>query len=135
MMLRIDSTSSVPVYAQIVEHVKRAIASGALPSGAMLPSRRDLALRLEINPLTVLKAYKQLESEGLIEIRQGLGCFVSADLHQAVDDYRYETLIRHIDDLVNDARDFGVPFDQLHKMVSERIELAENGSESEEGNG
>ncbi len=135
MMLRIDSTSSVPVFAQIVEHVKRAIASGALPSGAMLPSRRELALRLEINPLTVLKAYKQLESEGLIEIKQGLGCFVSAEPRQAVDDYRYETLIRHIDDLVNDARDFGFSFDQLQRMVLERIKVAENGSESEDANG
>ncbi len=133
-MLKIDSTSSVPVYAQIVEQVKRAVASGTLKSGDMLPSRRELALKLEINPLTVLKAYKQLEVEGLIEIRQGLGCFVADGQRGAVESYRLQTLTRQIDTLLSDAREFGVSPDRLREMIGERMRHLGDEPPSEDGN-
>lgn len=124
MIFRIDSTSSVPVYAQIVEQVKRAIASGVLIRGETLPSRRELAMELEINPLTVLKAYKELAIEGLLEIKQGLGCFVSASPNPAVDNYRMQTLEKCIEQLISDARAFGIPLSDLDQMVHERIHMA-----------
>ncbi len=125
MIFRIDSTSSVPVYAQIVEQVKRAIASGILLKGGALPSRRELALELEINPLTVLKAYRELAADGLIEIKQGLGCFVAAAAENAVDQYRTESLTKAVGQLVSDARAFGVPLREIEQMLRERIEAAE----------
>ena len=73
MILRIDTTSSTPVYDQIVEQTKRAVASGAIRPGDALPSLREAARTLRINPLTVAKAYKQLEQDGVIETRHGLG--------------------------------------------------------------
>lgn len=124
MIFHIDSASSVPVYAQIIEQVKRAIASGVLVQGEVLPSRRELALKLEINPLTVLKAYKELAAEGLIEIKQGLGCFVMASAGSAVDEYRNQTLVKTMDRLISDARAFGIQLADLEQMVCERIETA-----------
>lgn len=122
MIFHIDSTSSVPVYAQIMEQVKRAIASGVLVKGEMLPSRRELALELEINPLTVLKAYKELSIEGLVEIKQGLGCFVAASPGPAVDKYRVEMLAKTMDQLISDARAFGISLSELKDMIYERID-------------
>jgi GntR family transcriptional regulator len=125
VIFHIDSTSSVPVYAQIVEQVKRAIASGVLQKGEALPSRRELALELEINPLTVLKAYKELEVDGLITIKQGLGCFVTASPDPAVDKYRTRTLTKAMDQLISDARAFGIPLSEIEEMLHERIKSAQ----------
>ncbi|MEN6521761.1 MAG: GntR family transcriptional regulator [Armatimonadota bacterium] len=125
MLFRIDSKSSVPVYAQIIEQVKRAIASGILAKGDVLPSRREMALELEINPMTVLKAYKELETEGLVDIKQGSGCFVSSTPTYALDEYRLCTLSDTIDRLIEDASSFGILPVELERMVRERIESAD----------
>lgn len=129
MIIQIDSTSSVPVYAQIIEQVRKGIASGLLQKGEALPSRRELALELEINPLTVLKAYKELEHEGLIQIKQGLGCFVLASSGPAVDQYRKRTLEKAIDQIVTDARAFGISMSELEDMIYERMKQEDSGEE------
>ncbi len=76
MFLPIDASSGLPVYRQIMEQVRRMIVAGRLPAGEKLPSVRDLAVTLGINPLTVGKAYSELERGGIIEMRRGLGMFV-----------------------------------------------------------
>jgi GntR family transcriptional regulator len=76
MFLPIDPRSGLPVYRQIMEQVRRMIVAGRLPAGEKLPSVRDLAGTLGINPLTVGKAYGELERAGVIEMRRGLGMFV-----------------------------------------------------------
>ena len=121
MILRIDTTSSVPVYAQLVDQVKRAIAVGALKSGDPLPSLRETAVRLRVNPLTVSKAYKQLEAEGLIETRHGLGSFVTTDTAVITDGFRRDVLVRAIDDLLVDSHHLGVTVEDLRRLVEERI--------------
>lgn len=124
MILRIDTTISLPVYAQIVDQIKRAIASGSLTTGDSLPSLRETALKLRINPLTVGKAYKQLEQEGLIETRHGLGSYVSAD-GGATDAFRRESLAREIDNLIIDAFHMGVSPNELKQLFDERAQAAD----------
>ncbi|MBI2843513.1 MAG: GntR family transcriptional regulator [Armatimonadetes bacterium] len=124
MILRIDTTSSIPVYAQIVEQIKRAIASGALRGGETLPSLRDTAIKLRINPLTVSKAYKQLESDGLVETRHGMGSFVTENTETTSDGFRRDVLARAVDALLVDAVHLGVSFDELTKLIEERMEAA-----------
>jgi len=126
LILRIDTESSTPVYAQIVDQIKRAIASGILANGDSLPSLRELALKLRINPLTVNKAYKHLENEGLIETRHGLGSFVAADTRSSTEKFRRETLTRATDDLLVDAFQMGVSFDEVKELLEERIEAAKD---------
>jgi GntR family transcriptional regulator len=77
MFERIDPRSPVPLYAQIAERLRLAIASGELPAGTGLPSVRQLAADLRVNPATVVQAYRELESEKFIVMRQGAGTFVS----------------------------------------------------------
>jgi GntR family transcriptional regulator len=73
---QVDPRSPTPLYAQIAVRVKLAIASGELRPGEGLPSVRQLAARLRINPATVVQAYRALEDEGFVEMRQGAGTFV-----------------------------------------------------------
>ncbi len=87
MDLRIDTTDGVPIYLQIVEQIKRSVALGRVKPEEELPSVRQLALDLTINPNTVARAYLELEHQGVIYKRQGQGTFVSP---QAVDASRRE---------------------------------------------
>src|SRR5687768_6274952 len=77
MMFRPNPSSGVPIYLQLMEQVKHGIETGALRPGEQLPAIRSLAEQLVINPNTVAKAYRELEHEGVIELRQGSGAFVS----------------------------------------------------------
>ena len=78
MLLRPNPSSGVPIYLQLMEQVKHGSETGALRPGEQLPGIRPLAEELVINPNTVAKAYRELEHEGVIEIRHGAGAFVSA---------------------------------------------------------
>jgi GntR family transcriptional regulator len=78
VFLAVDPSSGLPVYRQIMDQVRRMIVAGRLAPGDRLPSIRELATTLQINPLTVGKAYGELEREGSVEMRRGLGMFVRA---------------------------------------------------------
>jgi GntR family transcriptional regulator len=77
MLFRPNPSLGVPIYLQLMEQVKHAIETGALRPGEQLPGIRPLAEDLVINPNTVAKAYRELEHEGVIELRHGAGAFVS----------------------------------------------------------
>jgi len=79
MLLRPNPSSGVPIYLQLMEQVKHSIETGALRPGEQLPGIRPLAEELVINPNTVAKAYRELEHEGVIELRHGAGAFVSGN--------------------------------------------------------
>src|SRR5271163_4639478 len=74
---RLDADSGVPVYRQIIDQVQGGLASGALSSGDQLPTVRQVAVDLEINPNTVLRAYRELEIRGVLDTQQGTGTFIS----------------------------------------------------------
>jgi GntR family transcriptional regulator len=83
MLFRPNPASGVPIYLQLMEQVKHGIETGALKPGDQLPGIRPLAEDLVVNPNTVAKAYRELEHEGVIELRQGAGAFVTAAARQA----------------------------------------------------
>lgn len=78
--LQIDAHSGLPVYRQMVDQIKYYVASGTLKAGNQLPSVRELAQQLSINPTTVVKAYNELEQEQVIDLRHGKGAFVAERL-------------------------------------------------------
>jgi GntR family transcriptional regulator len=83
----LDMHSGVPVYRQIVDQARGAVAAGSLSPGDQLPTVRQLAVDLEINPNTVVRAYRELEYDGLIETHQGTGTFISGrKLHRPADE-------------------------------------------------
>ena len=77
MLFRPNPSLGVPIYLQLMEQIKHAIETGALRAGEQLPGIRPLAEELVMNPNTVAKAYRELEHEGIIELRHGAGAFVA----------------------------------------------------------
>jgi GntR family transcriptional regulator len=124
MILRVNFKSGVPVYLQIVQQVKSAAASGVLRPGDALPSVRQLAEELRINRNTAARAYAELESEGVVENRQGAGCYVKANgaspLKKTV---RSERLAEDVDALVVTAHHLRVSDVELKALLEERLAL------------
>ena len=93
---KLDLASGVPVYRQIIDQVLRAVAAGALVGGVQLPTVRQVAVDLAINPNTVLRAYRELEIRGVIMTQQGIGTFVTpqkVELNQAEREARLDRLV------------------------------------------
>ena len=82
MLFRPNPSSGVPIYLQLMEQIKHGVETGALRPGEQLPGIRPLAEELVINPNTVAKAYRELEHEGVIELRHGAGAFVSVNARE-----------------------------------------------------
>jgi GntR family transcriptional regulator len=76
MNLRINFSSGVPIYQQLMEQIKHAVDTGAIRGGEQLPTIRKIAEELAMNPNTVARAYRELEREGFIEVRHGSGAYV-----------------------------------------------------------
>jgi GntR family transcriptional regulator len=77
--IALDDRSGVPVYRQIIDRITAGIARGAIQGGEQLPTVRQLAVDLSINPNTVIRAYRELEIRGIIDTQQGTGTFISED--------------------------------------------------------
>lgn len=103
MQIRIDNASDRPVYQQIVDQVKRDIALGVLTTDERLPTVRQLAARLVINPNTIGKAFRQLEREGITVTRPGAGTFVANSNTNLSRSVRRKLLCDQIDRIIIDA--------------------------------
>ncbi|HEY3298351.1 MAG TPA: GntR family transcriptional regulator [Armatimonadota bacterium] len=121
MIIRIDTTSAVPVYAQIVQQVKRAIAVGALKPGDSIDSLRETAAKLRVNPLTVSKAYKLLEQDGLLESKQGLGSFVASNVAIPTEEFKRDCVSAGLDMVFSDASHLGMNGQELRNLIEERL--------------
>src|SRR5580704_18844723 len=76
MILRVNQSSGIPLYLQVMEQVKHAVETGALRAGDQLPTIRRLAEDLVMNPNTVVRAYRELEHEGILDLKHGSGAFI-----------------------------------------------------------
>lgn len=120
---QINPHSGVPVYRQMVDQIKYYIASETLKPGDQLPSIRELAQKLAINPTTVVRVFSDLEHEGVIDMRHGKGAFVAASgprLSATERERALRALARH---LAVEAVQMGAPASQVLRLVRE--ELAE----------
>lgn len=119
---RLDLGSGVPVYRQVIDQVRGGIASGSLGAGDQLPTVRQLAVDLAINPNTVLRAYRELELGGLLETHQGTGTFISQKKLKKDDVERERQLGQIVADFVARAGAAGFTVEdllkQLHQLVS-----------------
>jgi len=109
----LDLHSGVPVYRQIIDQARGGIASGALAAGDQLPTVRQLAVDLEINPNTVVRAYRELELGGLLETHQGTGTFISTQKMKRADAERERQLAQIVNDAVSRAGAAGYTVDDL----------------------
>lgn len=121
MFESIDSRSPTPLYAQIASRVRVAIASGDLATGEALPSVRSLAAQLRVNPATVVQAYRDLESEGLVTTRHGAGTFVQEVGADRRSRDRAAEARRLVRDLVSRAGSLGITTAELRKAIDEEM--------------
>lgn len=128
--LHLDTKSGLPFYRQIVEGVLLAIGDGRLQPGARLPTSRQVAVDLSVNPNTVVKAYRELEIRGVITTQQGVGTFVS----DRKPDIGQVERARRLDGLVEEflARAAGLGFapDEVLGALSDRTEARKEGGRS-----
>ena len=110
---QLDLHSGMPVYRQIMDQVRGGVASGLLAAGDQLPTVRQLAVDLEINPNTVVRAYRELEFGGLIETQQGTGTFISAQKMKRADAERERQLAQIVADCVSRAGAAGFTIEDL----------------------
>jgi GntR family transcriptional regulator len=119
MQIHVHPGDELPIYRQIVRQVTDAIAGGRLRPGDKLLSHRDLAESLVIAPLTVKKAYDELELVGLIETQRGRGTFVSARLPEAAPGEKIHRLRDAAQRLLSQAALSGVPFPEVLDLLRE----------------
>lgn len=124
MFDRIDPRLPTPLYLQIAQAVRAAIAAGDLAAGHGLPSVRGLAGQLRVNPATVVQAYRQLEAEQLIEMRQGAGSFVRDVSPERRIEERTTEFRRHVRDALDAAVTLAIPPDVVRSVVTEELERA-----------
>jgi GntR family transcriptional regulator len=127
---RVDRGSGVPAYVQIVEQTERALRMGTLQVGDKLPTAREVVAATAINPNTVLRAYRDMEQAGLVELRRGLGTFVTRSLARpgAEDD---SPLRRDATDLVARARAAGLERADVLALVTAVLDAYDNEHEHE----
>ena len=123
MDIHISPHDGVPIYQQIVQQVKYLVAAGRLAAGEELPAIRVLAERLQVNPNTVARAYRELEVAGVVEKRRTAGTYVSATGSPLARRERLKILTERIDALLAEARQLGIRTDDVIDLLRQRDEV------------
>jgi GntR family transcriptional regulator len=127
LAIQINPHSGVPVYRQIIDQVKFMVSGGALSKGDQLPSIRDLAKQLTINPTTIAKAYECMASEGLVEKVPGKGVFIS-DFSHALNKAEKEQKLRELArQVVVEADQLGLSSGVLMRLIGEEMDKLQGG--------
>ena len=118
-LFRLNPSSGIPLYLQLMEQVKHAVDTGALRPGDQLPAIRALARELAMNANTVVRAYRELEHEGIVELRHGLGAFISDSVEARA------KLMRRAQTIVQSAMDrlqtLGVTGEEIRRLVENEL--------------
>ncbi len=129
-MFHIDQRSSTPIYQQLIQCVKEALLRGSLRFGDKMPSVRELAGQLAINPNTIQKAYQELERQGIIESLRGRGTFVCQHIEAHADLARQAEVNDALRKVLIEAHYLGLGAEQIMAMVKEHLhDLSIGGNE------
>jgi len=120
IQLQIDPKSGVPFYRQIIDQVKAAIVTGSIEPGDRLPTVRQLAVDLSVNPNTVSRAYTELELTGLVETQMGSGTFVGQQQVEGDQIERRRLLEQLCQDFLSRASNHGFTLDDVVKTLEQR---------------
>ena len=120
-MITIETTSFIPIYEQIKNGIKGKISLGVLKANEPLPSIRDLAAELVVNPNTVARAYRDLESEGFITTRKGKASFVTENSSSLIKQERQRFIDEVFEKAISEARKFGLGEEEIRDIVEARL--------------
>lgn len=124
--LLIDSASATPIYAQVIDQVRTLVATGTLRKGDRLPSVRELAVDLRVNRNTAAKAYRMLETDGVLETRAGQGTFVAGGGSRWSRAERRRRVERLIQRTVVEAHHLSIPADEVRFLLEQRLKALFN---------
>ncbi|WP_434659505.1 GntR family transcriptional regulator [Paenibacillus polymyxa] len=119
---------SQPLYEQILNQVRSSIAKGEIEMGSKMPSVRDLAQELRMNPNTVMRAYQELERDGLTEKRRGLGTYVTSS-SERIASFREQLAMSYIDQFLGQMSSMGLSWEDVQQYIRSR----QDGDHKEEG--
>jgi GntR family transcriptional regulator len=122
MKFQCDATARTPIYRQLIEQIREAVARGRLKAGERLPSVRVLSKDLVVNPNTIARAYTELERDGVLNTRPGLGVFVAKPQAALTAEAKRRRLAAIVDRLLTEAVHLGVSADVVMQLVSDRAE-------------
>jgi GntR family transcriptional regulator len=120
-LIRLNPAAGQPFYVQVMEQVRHAAETGLLEDGEQLPGIRTLAEELVVSPNTIVKAYNELEREGLLELRQGAGAFVTLKRRTRSLAERVLTARRRVAELVDRLRDEGLQDDEIRRAFEAEL--------------
>jgi GntR family transcriptional regulator len=123
---KLDLKSGVPFHRQIVDQIRYGIASDRLMPGEQLPTVRELAVNLQVNPNTVRKAYSELEILGILDTQQGTGTFVSDQQVEIGDAEKQRMLGQICDELVARGHQYGFTLKEIVNHLNRRLENGQN---------
>ncbi|MBE7900077.1 GntR family transcriptional regulator [Paenibacillus polymyxa] len=110
---------SQPLYEQILNQVRSSIAKGEIEMGSKMPSVRDLAQELRMNPNTVMRAYQELERDGLTEKRRGLGTYVTSS-SERIASFREQLAMTYIDQFLGQMSSLGLSWEDVQQYIRSR---------------
>lgn len=119
--MQIDPKDPTPIYRQIVAEIQSAIAAGVYRPGECLPSLRVLAVKIGVNPNTVQRAYDELEREGTLESRRGVGVFVTDRRTSAARDSGERKFVRSVKSAIKTALKEDIPIDRLRSLFDQAL--------------
>ncbi|WP_297281966.1 GntR family transcriptional regulator [uncultured Anaerococcus sp.] len=125
-MFELNPNSETPLYMQIVEQTKLAIAKGLFRNGDRFPSVRELSRKLLINQATVSKAFKELDNQGIIETKPGIGTFISFDDNKISE--RIDEMMKKLEDDFIEAKYLGISLDEITELYEKAGELDDSRS-------
>jgi GntR family transcriptional regulator len=134
MILQIDFHAGKPVYLQLADQIRYAVACGRLRPGEPLPALRPLSEELRVNRNTISKAYAELDAQGIIETIPGKGFFVKQNKSPFTEPVRQRLLLTEIDEAVVAAHHLQVDRDKFLKLVNERLDYFEQKSKNAKEN-
>lgn len=117
MFIAVSQKDSAPLYQQIMDQIKQAIACGDLAPDEKLPSIREMALALKISQITIKRAYADLEKEGVIYTRAGLGCFVSGMDRKGLKAQKLDEIRRELQALLKGCEKFGISPTEIADLI------------------
>ncbi|QYK65205.1 GntR family transcriptional regulator [Paenibacillus sp. S02] len=121
---------SQPLYEQILNQVRSSIAKGEIEMGSKMPSVRDLAQELRMNPNTVMRAYQELERDGLTEKRRGLGTYVTSS-SERIASFREQLAITYIEQFLGQMSSLGLSWEDVQQYIRSK----QDGNDEEGGEG
>ncbi len=121
----IDFNAAYPIYEQVIEEIKKEIVRGELKPGAKLPSQRQLARKIDVNPNTVQRAYREMEQRGLVETKRGRGTFIKDD-DQVMIEIKKEMAETAVIDFIEEMISLGFKRENILKKVEAKLKRRED---------